>query len=159
MKEQFLISYGKTKKHRIETTQCGNSDKPQRPTNTRENLEQVAIEIMEKHLNAAGDHPECGANLCPTLMTASSPHQGKATKTYNIPSPHSLSLQTHSGQRTRREGLNPADFPASLHGFRQATSPLPRPKNESRNPPFQSKGQVTKGERPKLRGPGQTRRG
>lgn len=39
--------------------------------------------------------------------------------------PHSLSLQTHAGQRTGREGLNPACFPVSLHGFRQATPQSP----------------------------------
>lgn len=59
---------------------------------------------------------------------------------------------------TGGEGLSSADFPDSLHGFRQATSPLPRPKNESRNPAFKSKGQVSKGERPRLGGPGQIQR-
>lgn len=41
--------------------------------------------------------------------------------------PHSLSLQTHLGQRTGREGLNPAGFPVS----QQASGrPLPPPQAE-----------------------------
>lgn len=137
-----------------ETTQCENSNKPQRPTNTRGNLERVSIETMERHLNAAGGHPESGANSYPTLMTVSSPHQGKARKPCKVP----FTLPTNPFRIEGQEGKALILQISQPHCMASGRSPPPssglRPKN--RNPVFQSKGQVSKGERPRLRGPGQT---
>lgn len=103
---------------------------------------------MEKHLNA-----EATQNVWGQLMPSTddsllaTPRKGKRERPTKAQLGQSLSLQTHSGQRDRRGRPHSCRFPSLAAWLQAGHLPLPRPKNESKNPACKSKGQARKGER------------